>query len=86
MGNFKSTLDSSLMLSVNGSSQQQHYASSNRQATRCPSFHSLGNPLVVRLELVAGQADRLDATLLELWLQLGDVTELGRADRSKVAV
>ena len=38
----------------------------------------------MRLELVAGQANGLDATLLEVGLQLGNLTQLGRADGSEV--
>ena len=48
--------------------------------------NSLGDPLVVRLELVAGEADSLDPTLLELSLKLGNLSELSSANGGEVAV
>lgn len=77
MGNWRSTLESSLMLF----GERVSYGARHGGVE-----HSLGDPLVVRLELVAGETDGLDSTLSELGLELGDLSELGGADGSEVAV
>lgn len=43
------------------------------------------DPLLVRAELVAREANLLDAALLELGREARSLGELGRADRSEVA-
>ena len=45
----------------------------------------LGDPLLVRVELVTRETDRLDTTLLPLGSKLGNLTELSGTDGSEVA-
>lgn len=40
------------------------------------AYDALGDPLLVALELVAAQSERLDVPRLPLLLQLGDLAEL----------
>ena len=47
-------------------------------------FVDVVNPAVMILERIDTDGDRLDAALLELWLELGRVAEFGGADRRVV--
>src|SRR5437763_953004 len=45
---------------------------------------AVARPALVRVDGIDAEADRLHVALVELGLQLRDVTELGRADRREV--
>jgi hypothetical protein len=75
MGNWRSTLLSSLMLR-RGKWEEGLCQLPVLRPISTPKQCLLGNPLVVRLKLVAGETDGLDSTLLELALELSDLSKL----------
>lgn len=79
MGNLRLTLESSLMLN-----QRISTPSSHRRHDRGHG-DLLSDPLGVRVEFVARKPNSLHASLEELRLELGDLSQLGSADGSEIA-